>query len=144
MQQVRSFEQDNAALVGWGIRVMLVTTDGPDGLAARRLAGLGGQVECQNELFTGLSQLIDDPYGYGLLVIDCDAFGGVDNVRRACTKLGEEASRVPVILFSRTCPSQLFPPDRHTPILLRAPLSAVSLRVGFEYALRDRLAVRAA
>jgi hypothetical protein len=30
------------------------------------------------------------------------------------------------------------------PVTLRAPVSAVSLRVGFEHALRDRLAWRAA
>ena len=142
MQQIRSFEQEDAALVGWGIRVMLVTPEGTDGLVARRLAGLGGQVECQGELFTALSQLIDDPYGYGLCVVDCDAFDGLAAVRQACAKLGEEAARVPVILVSRDCPSQIFPADRHAPIVLRAPLSAVSLRVGFEHALRDRLALR--
>jgi hypothetical protein len=39
---------------------------------------------------------------------------------------------------------QVFPEDRSAPILLRAPLSAVSLRVGFEHALRERRLWRAA
>jgi hypothetical protein len=142
MQQIRSFEQGNATLVGWGIRVMLASRDGTDGPVARRLAGLGGQVECHEEVYTALSQLIDDPYGYGLLVIECDSFGGLDAVRKACGMLGEEAGRVPVILVSRDCPNQVFPAERRAPIVLRAPLSAVSLRVGFEHALRDRLALR--
>lgn len=143
MQLIRSFEQEGVTPVGLGTRVMLVTMDGADGMLTRRLAGLGGQVECQAELFTGLSQLIDDPYGYGLFVAECDAFGGLDQVRRACLALGEQAARVPVILVSRECPTQIFPTDRHAPVVLRSPVSAVSLRVGFEHALRDRLALRA-
>lgn len=142
MQQIRSFDHDDAALVGWGVRVLLVTSEGPDGMVARRLAGLGGRVECLDELFTALSQLIDDPYGYGLLVVECDGFGGLDVARKSCRMLGEEAGRVPVILVTRDCPAQVFPPERHSPVVLRAPLSAVSLRVGFEHALRDRLALR--
>jgi len=142
MQLIRSFEQQDAALVGFGIRVMLVTQDGPDGLVARRLAGIGGQVECLPEMFTALSSVIEDPAGYGLFVIDCDAFGGVAEARRAIAMMGDVALRVPVILISRDCPSQIFPADRGMPVVLRAPLSAVSLRVGFEHALRDRLALR--
>ena len=143
MQQIRSFEQVESTPVGMGTRVMLVTMQGADGALMRRLAGLGGQIECHAELFTGLSQLMDDPYGYGLFVAECDAFGGLEVVRRACKALGEQAARVPVILVSGDCPNQIFPTDRHAPVVLRAPVSAVSLRVGFEHALRDRLALRA-
>jgi len=142
MQLIRSFEQEGVAPVGLGMRVMLVTMEDSDGPITRRLAGLGGQVEAHAELFTGLSQLIDDPYGYGLFVVDCDAFGGLDPVRRACLQLEEQAARVPVLLISRECQTQIFPTDRHAPVVLRAPVSAVSLRVGFEHALRDRLALR--
>jgi len=142
MQLIRSFEQENAAPVGWGIRVMLATSEGPDGLVARRVAGLGGQVECVAELFTALAAIADDPFGYGLFVIDADAFGGLAEVRRAVALLSASAPRVPVILVGRDCPNQIFPAERGQPIVLRAPLSAVSLRVGFEHALRDRLAVR--
>lgn len=143
MQLIRSFEQVEATAIGLGTRVMLVTTESTEGILARRLAGLGGQVECQHELFTALSQLVDDPYGYGLFVADCDGFGGLDMVRRACMALGEQTARVPVILVSRDCPTQVFPTDRHMPVVLRAPVSAVSMRVGFEHALRARLALRA-
>lgn len=143
MQLIRSFDHEGVAPVGFGMRVMLVTMDSDDGVLTRRLAGLGGLVECFGELFTGLSQLADDPYGYGLFVAECDAFGGLNAVRRACLALGEQAMRVPVILVSRDCANQIFPTDRHAPVVLRAPVSAVSLRVGFEHALRDRLALRA-
>lgn len=142
MQLVRSFEHGNAALVGWGIRVMLVTTDGADGVTARRLASLGGQVETVDELFTALGAVMDDPLGYQLLVIDADCIGGIEAGRRAFSMLGNAATKVPVILVSRDCAEQTFPEDRSTPAMLRAPLSAVSLRVGFEHALRDRLSAR--
>ncbi len=143
MHLIRSFEPENAALVGWGVRVMLVTRDGRDGLVSRRLAGIGGQVESLPDLGTALSLIADDPFGYSLVVIECDAFGGVADVRRRVAMQDESALRVPVILVSRDCPVQVFPADRGAPVMLRAPLSAVSLRVGFEHALRDRLAQRA-
>lgn len=143
MQLIRSFEQEGAAAVGLGTRVLLVATGGGDSVLKRRLAGLGGQVECQAELFTGLSMLIDDPFGYGLFVVECEAFGGLERVRRACCTLVDQTVRVPVILVSGEIPTQIFPTDRHDPVVLRAPVSAVSLRVGFEHALRDRLALRA-
>ncbi len=142
MQLIRSFEHEGIAPVGLGTRVLLVTMDGSDGVLTRRLAGLGGQVESIGELFTGLSMLIDDPFGYGLFVVECDAFGGLDPVRRSCMAIGQLAARIPVILVSQDCVTQMFPMDRHAPVLLRAPVSAVSLRVGFEHALRDRLALR--
>ena len=142
MQQIRSFDQENAAQVGWGIRVMLITRDGTDGPVTRRIAGLGGQIDHCDELYTGLSLLGDNPYSYGLIAVDCDAFGGLDAVRKVFAKLEEDAARVPVILISRDCPVQIFPVDRGGPVVLRAPVSAVSLRVGFEHALRYRLATR--
>jgi hypothetical protein len=148
MQLIRSFEKEGLAPVGLGLRVMLITKDGSDGhgsdgLLMRRLAGLGGQVECQADLFAGLGRLLDDSLRFGLIVVDCDAFGGLDAVRRACMALGAEAARVPVILVSRDCATQIFPTDRCEAVVLREPVSAVSLRVGFAHALRDRLALRA-
>ena len=146
MQVIRSLEHENAALVGWGVRVLLLSSEGEAGLTRRRLAGLGGKVDVVDELFTALSELIDDPTGYGLFVVDCDGanVGGLEAARRAVQMLGEGAERVPVILVSHECGEQRFPNDRSTPTVLRAPLTSVSLRVGFEHALHDRLFFRAA
>ena len=143
MQVFREWEQDDATRVGWGVRAMVVSS-ATDGVAARRVAGLGGIVETVDEVFLGLSALIDDPVGYGLLVIECDDFGGIDAGRQAFAMLGELSKRIPVILITRDCPEQTFPADRRGPIILRAPVSAVALRVGFEYALRGRQSWRAA
>jgi hypothetical protein len=140
MQLIRSFEQENAALVGFGIRALLLTTEPERGPIAQRLAGIGGRVEVADELFFGLEAALDDPRGYELLVIDCDTMGGIELGRRATAMLGETARRLPVILISRDCQRQVFPEQAVAPTELRAPLSAVSLRVGFEHALREKLA----
>ncbi len=143
MQLVRAFEQSNATQVGFGIRVLLVTSVG-DNPVRNKLAGLGSLIETTDDLFLGLEAAIKDPAGYGLFVIDCDSIGGFDAGRRAIAMLGDAARRLPVILISRECQQQQFPEDRGTAVVLRAPLSAVSMRVGFEHALRDRLSMRAA
>lgn len=142
MQFVRAIEQEEATLVGYGIRVLLLTAETLDGPIVRRLAGLGGRVAVEAELFTALATLIDDPVEFSLFVIDCDSLGGLEVGRKAFAMLGETTRRVPVILISRDCERQRFPDGRGAPTELRVPLSGVSLRVGFEHALRDRLAVR--
>ena len=140
MQLVRSFEQSDVAQVGFGIRALLVTGLDQDNLIKRRLAGLGSLVEMTDDLYMGLESVLDDPAGYGLLVIDCDAVGGLDAGRRGFALLGETSRRMPVILVSSECSGQQFPQERSAPVVLRAPVSMVSMRVGFEHALRDRLA----
>lgn len=142
MQLIRSFEQENAALVGFGIRVMLLSPSGEDSVLARRLQGLGGIIEYTDEMFSALEAMIDDPAGYGLFVLECDSFGGLEAGHKAVAMMADVVRRIPVILISADCGAQYFPPDRGLPTILRAPVSAVALRVGFEHALRDRLAVR--
>lgn len=142
MQLVRSFEHQTSAQVGFGIRVMLLTREDQNGLIATRLAGLGSAIEFASELFGGLEAVIDDPAGYGLFVLDCDSFDGIEAGRKAVALLAGMSRHIPSILISTECRAQVFSEERSSPTILRAPLSAVSLRVGFEHALRDRLAMR--
>ena len=142
MQVVRSLETQNAALVGFGIQILLIAAEPGTGALHNRLAGLGGKMEQRTELFEGLEAMIEDPYDYGLCVIDCDAIGGLEAGRRAVQMLTVAARRIPVILVSGECRTQEFPTDSAAPVVLRAPASAVSMRVGFEHALRDRLTAR--
>jgi hypothetical protein len=146
MQVVRSLEQDHAAMVGRAVRALLVTSDRETGMLGRRLASLGARVDVVHELFEAVSDLIDDPTGYSLFVVDCDSstVGGLETAQRAMKALGETAHRVSVILVSSECRDQRFPQERSAPVVLRAPLSAVSLKVGFEHALRERLLYQAA
>lgn len=142
MQVIRSLEAQHHTLVGFGVRLVLVSPETPDNILPHRLAGLGGVVEQRTELYEALEALIEDPFDYGLCVIDCDAIGGLEAGRRAVQMLSVTTRRVPVILISSECKGQEFPVDTHAPVVLRGPASAVSMRVGFEHALRDRLASR--
>ncbi|MDB5663898.1 MAG: hypothetical protein JWS11_441 [Cypionkella sp.] len=121
---------------------MLVSDAAEGDVLPNRLAGMGGKVEIADDLFAGLGAVIDDPAGYGLCVIDCDVFGGLEAGRKAHALLVDVARRVPVILLSKDCSTQEFPEQRGKAVVLRAPASGIALRVGFEHALRDRFATR--
>ena len=140
MLNVRVIESDHATPVGLPIRTMVLTAGASDS-AVQRIAGLGCQIEREDELFSALDKLLCDPAGYGLFIMDADAFGGMASGQRAFRLLGEVAQRVPMIIFSSECRDQVFPQGREGPTVLRAPLSAVSLRVGFEHALQARISL---
>lgn len=143
MKHLRAVKSEKATLVGWGVRVLMLA-DGVDRGAEERLVGLGGKVDTETELYTALAAMMDDPLGYGLFVMDTDAFGGIEAGLRAFQMLRAADVRIPVILVGRDCGRQVFPEERSAPILLQAPVSMVSLRVGFEHALHDRIIWRAA
>lgn len=145
MQFFRPIVQEEAALVGWGVRVLLLAAPGSDpGRIAQRVAGLGGVIAAENDEFTAVEALAEDHTGFGLFMMDCDGFGGLEAGHRVLAMARRAARPVPAMLISRDVAVQTFPEDATAPILLRAPLSAVGLRVGFEHALRDRLVYRAA
>ncbi|QLQ17869.1 MAG: hypothetical protein HZT43_02880 [Exiguobacterium profundum] len=136
-----SFEQSRALdRLGEGLRVlMLAAPDAAyrDALTAR-LQATGAQVEPVDEIYAALGDLLDDPCDYGLFVMDCDSFGGIQAGRRAAALVGQLKHPVPVILLTRDCAEQHFPDHWREPAVLRAPVSAVSLRVGMEQLLLHR------
>jgi hypothetical protein len=138
MQLIHTFP-DTGLLSGGGIRVLLLS--GQAQSIARRIEALGAMVESRDELYAALSDILDDPLDVGLFVVDCDTIGAesAETVRRALHVISQTGRRIPMILISREFARQSFPEDRFLPVELRAPLSAVSLKVGFEHALRDRL-----
>ena len=146
MQFFRQPETEISDIVGWGVRVMLLSPAevATDSRVAVRIAGLGGTIEMENEAFAALDAMIGDSTGYGLFVIECDAFGGLDAGRNLVSMLHKGGVLLPVILMSADCHEQEFPNDSDVPVVLRAPVSAVGLRVGFEHAMRDRLVFQAA
>lgn len=146
MQVFRGFEQDEIALVGWGLRVKYLSADGTaaGNAATHRLAGMGCSVELGEGLTATMDSLARDPLGFGLFVMDCDGLGGLDAGRRAVALMGDLAERLPTLLISSECRKQEFPSERHAPIELRKPLSSVALRVALEHATRDRVMWKAA
>ncbi len=144
MHLFRPIDTEGVALVGWGVRVLLLSPEGGEGRTAERISGLGGLIEPETDLYQAVETVAGDATGYGLFVMECDPYGGLEAGRRAVAMLGRANEVTRVILVSAEVGVQQFPELPGQPILLRAPLSAVSLRVGFEHALRDRLVYPAA
>lgn len=140
MQLIHTFPHPGL-MGGQDIRVLLLSA-APQPLV-RRFEALGALVETRDELYTALSDILEDPQGTALFVVDCDtvAQGGDEAAQRALQVIAETGRHIPMILISRGFAAQRFPEDRFQPVELRAPLSAVSLKVGFEHALRHRLDV---
>jgi len=134
-------DSEDANLVAWGVRVLMISDPKTQGteVAMRRIAGFGGIIDHHDEFYTGLQVALDDLAGYQLFVMLCDDVGGLAAGQRAHGLLRGSGCMVPVILVSSECGTQIFPEDRQAAVVLRSPLSAVSLRVGFEHALRDRM-----
>lgn len=143
MKHLRAVKSERTMHVGSGVRV-LILSDGSDQDADDRIVELGGKVDAETELYTALAAMMDDPQGFGLFVMQVDGFGGMDAGLRAFQMLRAAEVRIPVILVGAECGRQVFPEERSAPIVLQAPLSMVSLRVGFEHALHDRVIWRAA
>lgn len=143
MNQLFSIASIDVTQVGFGVRILLISAEGKSGATARRLAGLGNQLDCHDELYSGLEAVIEDPLFYGLIVVDCDGVGGLAAGQRAFAMLEVTQRCIPVILISTEAQAQNFPASRYEPTVLRAPVSAVSMRVGFEHALRERLLAQA-
>ncbi len=143
MRALRLVETEGSGLVGFGARVLLLAPEAEDAARLGRLiAGFGGRVDHEEEMYGALSCILDDPRGWDLFVISCDALGGVEAGRRAMHMLGEIAEQVPTILVSEDCAAQTFPEERAEPILLRSKMSAAALRLAMEHALRGRMALR--
>jgi hypothetical protein len=138
MQVFRPIDYVPATLVGRGFKVMLAGADAESAVAGK-LARLGGEVEAEPEGFMALGAVMDDPQGYGLFVINADGVGGDEAAQRICALLKGAYPRLPVIIVGGGCAEQHFPEEIVEPVRLRAPLSAVSLRVGFEHAMRERM-----
>jgi hypothetical protein len=138
MQVFRPIDYVPATLVGRGFKVMLAGCDAESAVAGK-LARLGGEVEAEPEGFMALGAVMDDPQGYGLFVINADGVGGDEAAQRICALLKGAYPRLPVIIVGGDCAEQRFPEEIVEPVRLRAPLSAVSLRVGFEHAMRERM-----
>lgn len=138
MQMFRLIEQDTAELVGWGVQVLLLSDplSPATALVQRRIAGVGGKITVQATLAGASAWLHARPDAFGLLVMACDDFGGIEAGMQALAQLRAAGVQLPAILIAADCPRQVFPAAADAPVQLRAPLSAVSLHVGVEHALR--------
>lgn len=119
-------------------RVMLLSAD-RDGLSAARLARYGCSVEREGEMFAALSGMIDDPLGYDLFVMECDAFGGVPAAERAIATLIAAGARMRIILISAEFDVAAYPLGLRSAVSLPDHVSEMGFRTGFDHVLRDRV-----
>lgn len=119
-------------------RVMLLTPD-RDGVSAARLGRYGCSVETEGELFAALSGMIDDPMGYDLFVMDCDAFGGIPAAERAIATLIAAGARMRVILISAEFDAPAYPLGLRSVVSLPAHVSETGFVMGIDHVMRDRV-----
>jgi hypothetical protein len=138
MQFFHPIAQDDAALVGFGLAVMLVAPNGAPTTEqkAGRLAGLGCTITVEPNVRRAQAAMASGQHD--LLVIDAEATGGLTAALSVLSSMRRSGIETRAIIVSHGVKEQTFPVDPMEPILLRAPMSAVGVRVAVEYALRDR------
>ncbi|MDM7933093.1 hypothetical protein [Tabrizicola sp.] len=119
----------------------MLLTDRPEGPSAQRLAMYGCLVDVEDEVYAALASILDDPMGYDLFVMDCDAFGGIDAAERAIATLIAADARMRVILISQEFDIPAYPMGIRTAVCLPDPVSEAGFRRGFDHVLRDRSAI---
>lgn len=123
-----------------GVRVMLLS-DHAEGRTGRRLADYGSVVDVADELDDAVTAILDDPFGYDLFVMDCDAFGGIAGAEQAISSLIAGDAKMRVMLVSREFDVPAYPLGRRTAVCLPEDVSDTSFRIGFDHVLRDRTAI---
>lgn len=138
MQFFRPITRDDAALVGFGLAVMMVAPHGVRSTEQKtgRLAGLGCSITVEPDVRRALAAMA--VHRYDLLVVDAEATAGLPAAQAVLALMRRSGVATPAIIVSHGIREQTFPSDPAEPVLLRAPLSAVGLRVAVEYALRDQ------
>lgn len=139
MNLFNSFDQKMSTAVGFGVRTLLISETEEGGRICPRLAGMGCQIDIIEDVYSALDRVVDGPDEFELIVIDCDNSGGLALGLRAHALLKATGRCIPMILVSREITEQHFPASRYDATLLRAPLSAVSIRVGLEHVLQERM-----
>ena len=139
MSLFNAFDHSAASVVGFGVNPLLTSGAANDPATARKLSGMGCRVETCDELYLALHRVLDGSEDFELIVVDCDSIGGLAQGMRAQSLLTSTGRCIPMILISAECTEQTFPFNRYEPTVLSAPLSSISLRVGFEHAMQERL-----
>ena len=139
MNLFNTFDHLSATKVGFGVRTLMISDCGEGNPLWHKLAKLGCNIEVAEDIYSALDRVVDGVEQFELIVIDCDTSGGLSLGQRAHALLRSSGRCLPLILVSSETAEQSFPSSRYEPTLLRAPSSAISLRVGFEHALQERL-----
>jgi hypothetical protein len=121
-----------------GVRVLLLSDD-RDGRTADRLATGGSLIDFEDCMDHALTRLCNDPMGYDLFVMDCDAYGGFAGGERAVASLIAADARMRVMLVSRDFDAPALPLGRRTAVCLPSEVEDEDFRRGMNHVLRDRV-----
>ena len=119
------------------VRVLLLS-DQPDGQSAQRLASYGSLVEVKDDMDIAVAAVLDDPMGFDLLVMDCDAFGGIAGAERLISTLIASNVRMRFMLVSRDFDVPTYPLGLRSAVSLPDQVPDAGFRRGFDHVLRDR------
>lgn len=129
------FVSDSPLIAAWRGSVLLISTADRAAAAAPRFAAVGARVTVCSDDTVG--DYLDEG---SLCAIDADALdGGIDAARAIAARLARLAPQLPAIIFSARVDAQQFSDRPGEPVRLRAPLSALSLRVALGHILRGRM-----
>ena len=120
-----------------GVRVLLLSGL-PDSRTAHQLVSCGSLVDVEDTLDLALARLRNDPIGYDLFVMDCDAYGGISGGERAVCSLIAAEAKMRVMLVSRDFDEPALPLGRRTAVCLPTAVGDDDFRRGFDHVLRDR------
>ena len=116
----------------WQMPVLLVGSSGREGYTARALDRFGLQPELIDTIPEAISLLQEAPSPSALLIMRCRGSMALQAGRRLWADLRRLGRARPVVLISEACQGQSFPCRSEGPIILRAPVSALALRLAFE------------
>jgi len=140
VQTVAGIEPRMQAGAAMAVRV-LVLTDRPDSHSAQRLASYGCLVEVGHDIAGAVAAMAEDPFGFDLLVMDCDAFGGIAAAERVISTLIAANVRMRFLLVSQEFDVPAYPLGVRSAVCLPDTVAEAGFRRGFDHALRDRSAV---
>lgn len=139
MQTVRaSFGADSTTEVV-PFRALLATAQGASAQAARLLERLGAELEVADQLYDLLAMVFDDPRVAQIIVIECDAFGGLAAAKRAAGFLAYSEIYIPILLITSEPDASFGAQDRKAPFVLRGPLSQRALGLACDRLLNGAL-----
>ncbi len=101
------------------------------------LNALGLQVEPYAEVFTAFSDMLDDPSGLALFVLDCDCAGGFGAAQRLGKRLQGYLPRVAVVLLTKSGTTSL-QDQRDGPVVVNPTQGWPTVQSAVHHALRDR------
>ena len=105
-----------------------------------KLDGIGANVRIEEDLYDGLGEVAVDTSAWSMVVFVADDIGGIKEARRAFGWLRAAAPGLRSLIVSAEVARHVIPDGcrRAAPVVLRAPVSLLSLQLGIDAVMRDR------